>query len=151
MWWPSSSYIFFRFKLKHKFVYFLCSRYILIWKQKLKILEKVYNKRNTTIKCSIRNQKIMPYCCVPGCGNNSSNCNRENLTFHRLPFVNQELLKAWTDNLNLKKTYLPDHYRVCSDHFDSQCFRQSAWASKRCIVPGSIPNKFVSQGKTDVN
>jgi hypothetical protein len=85
----------------------------------------------------------MPYCCVPGCGNKSSDPRCSQLTFHRLPITNKQVLEQWIEKLNLNEQYIPDHYRVCSAHFDLTCFRQSAWTSKRCVVPGSIPNKFL--------
>ena len=84
----------------------------------------------------------MPYCCVPGCGNKSTDPCCSNLTFHRLPITNKDLLNTWIHNLNLNEEHLPDHYRVCSAHFDSNSFRQSAWASKRCIQPGTAPIQF---------
>ncbi len=85
----------------------------------------------------------MPYCCVPGCTNKSSDLRCIDTTFHRLPLNNKDLLNIWINNLNLREqTNIPDHYRVCSDHFDVNSFRQSPWASKRCLLPGSIPNKF---------
>jgi hypothetical protein len=95
----------------------------------------------------------MPYCCVPGCGNKSTDPRCLNLTFYRLPITNKDLLKLWIHNLNLNEEYLPDHYRVCSDHFDSNSFRQSTWASKRCILPGAAPIKFqfshINQNETN--
>ena len=115
----------------------------------------------------------MPNCCVPGCGNKSTDPRCVDITFHRLPINNKELLKDWIEKLNLNSYYnnnncnsqiddivvVPDHHRVCSDHFDINCFRQppapppsstlsSASSSsltsstKRCLVSGSIPNKF---------
>ena len=85
----------------------------------------------------------MPNCCVPGCGNKSSDPRSIDITFHRLPLNNKELLKIWVENLNLNEDKnIPDHRRVCSEHFDLQCFRQTSHTTKRCLLAGSIPHKF---------
>ena len=90
----------------------------------------------------------MPNCCAPGCGNKSSDPHLStDITFHRLPANNKEILKIWIENLNLKEEQLSssssaDYRRVCSEHFDLQCFRQNSHTTKRCLLPDSVPYKF---------
>jgi hypothetical protein len=85
----------------------------------------------------------MPNCCVPACGNKSSDARCYDITFHRLPLNNKDILKIWIENLNLNQDQnIPDHRRVCSQHFNLHCFRQTSHTTKRCLLAGSIPNKF---------
>lgn len=88
----------------------------------------------------------MPVCCVPGCRNKSSDPRCTDITFHRLPINNKETLKYWIENLNLTlkedQNSKSDYKRVCSEHFDIQCFRQTSNTAKRCLLNGSIPHKF---------
>jgi hypothetical protein len=94
----------------------------------------------------------MPYCCVPGCGNKSSDPRCATLTFHRLPLNKKRILDCWLERLNLaEQLHIPDHFLVCSEHFDERCFRQSAWASKRYVLPGSIPNKFENLASNSIH
>ena len=92
----------------------------------------------------------MPFCCVPGCGNKSPSLILNDITFHRLPLNNKDLLKIWINNLNLKEEDEEEeeeesvNKRVCSEHFDLQSFRQNSQTLKRCLLPGSIPYKFDS-------
>jgi hypothetical protein len=84
----------------------------------------------------------MPYCCVPGCENKGLELRNANITFHRLPINNCNVLRIWIEKLNLKPdSNILDHHRVCSQHFEANCFRKSTWPNKR-LVPGAIPNRF---------
>lgn len=99
----------------------------------------------------------MPYCCVPGCGNKSSDLSQQqeqlnqkkDISYHRLPLNNQELLKIWCNNLNIPELSLSKNYRVCSEHFDTSCFRlqsiqtnnNTSTITKRLLINGSIPFK----------
>ena len=55
---------------------------------------------------------------APGCTNRSEG--NKNISFHRLPSKSEEV-KKWLHNL--KRKNIPETVFICSEHFESHCFK----------------------------
>jgi hypothetical protein len=63
----------------------------------------------------------MTNCGAPGCTNRSTIF--PNKSFHRLPSeARKELRKKWLNKI--KRQIIPKVLYVCSDHFESECFKR---------------------------
>ena len=79
----------------------------------------------------------------------------ENVTYHRFPLQNKELLSLWLKHVNRKDFIPTKHSVLCSYHFSESDFstttkdtnnyrkqRRSRTLKKRCLKEGSVPSKF---------
>ena len=62
----------------------------------------------------------MTNCGAPNCTNRSNDKNKS-LSFHRIP-QKADLRKKWLQNL--KRQNMPDNIFICSEHFESSCFKR---------------------------
>lgn len=83
------------------------------------------------------------YCSAAGC----HNCRRKDdqwkgTTFFRFPLNNKELNDQWVIQLG-RKDFVPNvSSRLCSDHFEEECFAYQPFTNRRQLKPGSLPTKF---------
>ncbi|XP_031764849.2 zinc finger protein 490-like [Galleria mellonella] len=80
---------------------------------------KVELKKNLSLRVNL-NLKMVCYCCVKGCGNNSNNKKKNpssNTSFHAFP-SNQELRMKWLKAIGRPNWDPPSHARICSAHFN---------------------------------
>lgn len=50
----------------------------------------------------------------------------EDITFHRFPISDPELLKTWNSKVGRKDFKPSTHSRVCSKHFNASCFQSES-------------------------
>ena len=87
----------------------------------------------------------MVHCCVPWCTNYSSKT--KNVSYHKIP-SESALRKAWI--ARLRRDNLPplENSYVCSDHFESDCFkvdlRQQLTGQKvkQKLKKDAVPSRF---------
>ena len=63
------------------------------------------------------------HCIAPGCTNYFYK-EGDKQHFHRLPLKNKALLKNWLQKIKRKDPPVNEYARVCSDHFEPECYRQ---------------------------
>lgn len=61
-------------------------------------------------------------CVVPGCSNRSDR--EKDLSYHRLPLKNKQLLKVWIHKMGRKNLPVNESSRVCSSHFINSANRR---------------------------
>lgn len=96
----------------------------------------------------------MPRCCVPGCENDQRDKACADLHWHTFPLSDKKLLSAWLARIR-RKDFMPNkHSRICSEHFDANCYErdlQSEFVAsgelsgykirrRRYLKPGSTPS-----------
>ena len=93
----------------------------------------------------------MPSCYAYRCSNHSNTSSE--ITFHRLPGKNKclSIRKKWLANIK-RGGELPkeEHFVICSQHFDEDCFKRDLKVSIVCIYTVSkrcFVNIGYSQGK----
>lgn len=82
------------------------------------------------------------FCASYGCSNNSSKveCKEKKISFHRFPVKNSVLLSTWMIKMK-REYYVPtEHSRICSDHFEKDCFVYQK--DKRILKSDAIPTLF---------
>ena len=90
----------------------------------------------------------MPHCVAFGCTKQAKKANNPNISFHIFP-RNEKLRLAWRKAVGRKS--LPKNPRLCSEHFEADCFEDSVrlqvellgsspW--KRKLKPDAIPTIF---------
>ncbi|GFY52944.1 uncharacterized protein TNIN_88071 [Trichonephila inaurata madagascariensis] len=89
---------------------------------------------------------MSPRCVARGC--NSGKCERtcKTVTYYRFPLRNPILLKIWLRKINRKNFKPSARSRLCSDHFEENCFEYvgpEKTSVKRILKRNSIPTKFL--------
>ncbi|XP_076299443.1 uncharacterized protein LOC143218242 [Lasioglossum baleicum] len=75
-------------------------------------------------------------CCIKNCKERQ---NRDtNISFHKFP-KDPELREKWIKAINCENFEPSAHSRVCSKHFESDCFVGNSWSSKRNLRYDTIP------------
>ena len=95
----------------------------------------------------------MPNCSAIGCTNRSTdhNCDK---SFHRLP-ADDEFSDTWLKNIKRKGAEDLGTLRICSDHFEKECFERDLKSElmgtkkKSKLKPGSVPTIFVFSRSTE--
>ena len=87
-----------------------------------------------TISQALDSTRIMPYCMVFGCKNDSKD---------------PTLLKVWLAKLRLEDPPIKETSRVCSEHYADECFKwdlkselMSGAKPKRTLKPNAVPTLF---------
>ena len=81
------------------------------------------------------------HCIVPGCSTYFYKGGKCAQHFHRLPLKNKALLKSWLQNIKRKDPPVNEYTRVCSDHFESECYRQKrSFDSSGALVSNATKN-----------
>ena len=90
----------------------------------------------------------MVYCCAVGCSNDSRSVSKEHgISFHRLPTENS-LLQKWLAKISRVDFVVTKDTRLCSDHFEPDCFERDLRAElrgskgKRKLKPDAVPTIF---------
>ena len=79
------------------------------------------------------------HCIAPGCTNYFYKGGKQH--FHRLPLKNKALLKSWLQKIKRKDPPVNEYARVCSDHFESECYRQKrSFDSSGALVSNATKN-----------
>ncbi|KAF4531945.1 hypothetical protein B566_EDAN006637 [Ephemera danica] len=71
------------------------------------------------------------YCVAYGCKNRWTPGKKENISFHQFPTKKPGLCKKWVLALKRRDFVASNRSVICSDHFESTCFIQSGWSSKK--------------------
>ncbi|XP_076296541.1 uncharacterized protein LOC143216874 [Lasioglossum baleicum] len=75
-------------------------------------------------------------CCIKNCKERQ---NRDkNISFHKFP-KNPELREKWIKAINRKDFEPSVHSRICSKHFEKDCFVGNAWSTKRNLKYDALP------------
>ena len=103
----------------------------------------------------------MPHCIAYGCNNNfGKESIAKGIRFHRLPLKNPVLMKKWLAALKLEKPHFTATSRICSQHFEDECFLPDLHAdllatgkSRRMLKEGAVPTifSFAKRSKTRVS
>lgn len=80
------------------------------------------------------------YCSAYDCNNRGDRT--KNISFHSFPLKNDKLLKDWMvkikrDNFTPKK-----HSKICSEHFEADCFILEMFSGRKRLKPDAVPTKF---------
>lgn len=83
------------------------------------------------------------YCSAAGCHNCCKKEDRwKGKTFFRFPLKNKKLNDQWVIQLG-RKDFVPNaSSRLCSDHFEEECFTYQPFTNRRQLKLGSFPTKF---------
>lgn len=65
---------------------------------------------------------IVMFCMAPGCSNEGY-C-KEGIHYHRLPLKDGVKLSKWLNAMKLKNPPVNRFSRICSDHFEQECFER---------------------------
>ncbi|XP_071954979.1 uncharacterized protein [Antedon mediterranea] len=95
----------------------------------------------------------MVFCMAFGCSNASSrkdrkSTNKVNVSFHRLPLHNKDLLRKWVASLKLENPHVNVHSRVCSEHFEKDMFEDNSVKVSlgrkptRRLKPDAVPTQL---------
>jgi len=92
----------------------------------------------------------MPGCAVAGCSNwhGKASCTDEALSFHRFP-KDEALRKVWINRCCRKDEFNVDCTRICSKHFDDDCFIRDmrnellGQPSRRILKDDAIPSRHL--------
>ena len=91
---------------------------------------------------------IMVYCCAVGCSNDSRFVSKgQGISFHRFP-TEDSLLIEWLAKISRVGLEVTKDTRLCSDHFESDCFERDLRAEllgskgKRTLKPDAVPTIF---------
>ena len=87
---------------------------------------------------------MVRYCAVYGCSNNSCNSviDGKRISFHRFPSKNVSLLKTWLSKIKRDNFTPTENSRICSSHFEEDCFEYSNFSNKRCLKNDAVPTIF---------
>ena len=90
----------------------------------------------------------MPTCMAYGCNNSVADYKR-GISFHTLPLNNPDLLKKWLAKLRLENPPIRKSSRLCSEHFEKDCFERDLRAElmpdvkrRRILKPDAVPTIF---------
>lgn len=78
----------------------------------------------------------MVRCCDPSCSNDSRTPGCKNLSFHSFP-KDPKLLKVWLTKVGRGRDFDPANKRLCSAHFEDQCFEPCLRAE--LVADGLLP------------
>lgn len=83
-------------------------------------------------------------CCAFGCSNNSAKkmCREKNISFHLFPHGKPSLMKEWLIKIKRDKFKPTSTTRICSEHFEDDCFRFENFTNRRLLKSTAIPTKF---------
>lgn len=83
-----------------------------------------------------------------GCNNSVADYKR-GISFHTLPLNNPDLLKKWLAKLRLENPPIRKSSRLCSEHFEKDCFERGLRAElmpdvkqRRILKPDAVPTIF---------
>lgn len=80
------------------------------------------------------------YCSAFGC--NNSGAGNKNVSFHSFPLKNKNLIKVWLAKIK-RKNFKPSKYsKICSDHFEPECFKIEMFSGRRHLTVDAVPTKF---------
>jgi len=111
-----------------------------LWADDVSWLLRLAGSRENTVK--------MPHCVAFGCSKQAKNRKDTSISFHIFP-KDDRLRRAWIQAVG--RTSLPKNPRLCSEHFDADCFEDTVrlqtellgscpW--KRKLKPEAIPTIF---------
>ena len=91
----------------------------------------------------------MVHCIVFGC-NNRDRARCRGIRFFRLPLQNKPLLARWLAKLRLKDPPVSENSRLCSEHFEADCFERGPGLqaellggnARICLKPDAVPTIF---------
>ena len=91
----------------------------------------------------------MVYCCAVGCSHDSGSVSKEQgISFHRLP-TESSLLQEWLAKISRVDFVVTIDTRLCSDHFEPDCFERDLKAellglkAKSTLKLNAVPTIFV--------
>ncbi|GFQ80774.1 THAP domain-containing protein 3 [Trichonephila clavata] len=86
---------------------------------------------------------MSPRCVARGCNNGKGERNCLSVSYFKFPLRNPILLKIWLRKINRKYFKPTVRSRLCSDHFEQNCFGYSS-TNRRILKHNSIPTKFLN-------
>ncbi|XP_034038525.1 THAP domain-containing protein 5-like [Thalassophryne amazonica] len=100
------------------------------------------------------------FCMAPGCSNEGYK--KKIISYHALPLRNKERLGQWLSAMKLKDPPVTRFSKVCSDHFERDCYERDFRAElmgtkqKKFLKDTAVPtifdfSKCVSSGRATVN
>ena len=103
---------------------------------------KQTEEKNEDLTSLTSPQDIMPLCYAFGCNNTSKN---SLVSFHSFPLKKPGLLKQWLANFN--RDVIPTkNVRLCSDHFEADCFKEDLYGKYVGRKPGERVSVFLKDG-----
>ena len=87
----------------------------------------------------------MPVTCwAYGCTNHSMkvDCINRKVSYHKFPHSNKSLMKEWMVKLKRDDKKPTFQTRICSDHFEPECFTFQKTTNHRRLKANSIPTIF---------
>lgn len=87
---------------------------------------------------------MVKYCAVYGCSNSSVNTfvDGKRISFHKFPLKDEKLLKTWLVKIKREDFQPNEHSRICSSHFEENCFEYQNFTNNRFIKKDSVPTIF---------
>lgn len=91
------------------------------------------------------------YCCAIKCNNSSAG--DKSISFHSFPLKDKKLLSIWLAKIKREDFDPTRHTKICSDHFEPECFTIQMFSGRRLLKPGSVPTKFsfTKENSRDMN
>lgn len=69
-------------------------------------------------------------------------CYMKEFSFHSFPLNNKVLLKEWLSQIK-RENFLPTkHSKLCSEHFEEDCFIYQNFTGRRLLKRNAVPTKF---------
>lgn len=92
------------------------------------------------------------FCAAYGCSNNShkEDCRRRLVSFHAFPLNNSKLLQQWLFNMKRANFIPKTSSRLCSDHFEEDCFMFQNFTNRREVKKNAVPTKFNFKATTNM-
>lgn len=80
------------------------------------------------------------YCSAFGCNNSSAGST--NVSFHSFPLNDKKLISIWIARIKRENFEPKKHSKICSDHFEPECFKIEMFSGRRHLIAGAVPTKF---------
>lgn len=87
---------------------------------------------------------MVKYCAVFNCNNSSANnvVDGKRVSFHMFPLKDEKLLKTWYIKMKRDNFTANENSRICSAHFEDDCFQYQNFTNTRFLKQGAIPTLF---------
>ncbi|XP_035213437.1 THAP domain-containing protein 3-like [Stegodyphus dumicola] len=81
-------------------------------------------------------------CCAYGCSNNNmkDRCKENKISFHP---KDENLRKEWIVRIKRENFNPTPPTRICSEHFEEECFTYQPFTNRRSLKADAMPTKFI--------
>ncbi|KFM62878.1 THAP domain-containing protein 2, partial [Stegodyphus mimosarum] len=83
-------------------------------------------------------------CCAYGCSNSNmkDKCKENKISFHLFP-KDENLRKEWIIRIKRENFNPTPNTRICSEHFEEECFIYQPFTNRRSLKADAVPTKFI--------